>query len=121
MPEFTWYTYLPGDGPGWNCGKTGDACPGEMHWSECPRIERSNRFCPVCFEEGRVSALKVDPEDPGLPHWCPTCDNYWPDVLDLDSEWADTVAEINERYREIRIPGHLPSHVHDDFGQQLAI
>jgi hypothetical protein len=92
-----------------------------MHWSECPRIERSNRFCPVCFEEGRVSALKVDPEDPALPHWCPQCDNYWEDLQDLQDEWTRAVEAINERYREIRIPAGLPEHVYDDYGAQAAM
>ena len=104
---------LPGE-RGWSCDKgRGDGCT--PAWSECPRIERSNRFCPVCFEEGRVSALKVDPEDPALPHHCPTCDGFWADLAELDAEWANTVGVLNERHRELRIPGRLPEHVHDDY------
>ena len=122
MPERVWGAYLPGDEPGYNCSVTGNPCAGEVHFSECPRVVRAKKLCPVCFEEGRVAALKVDPEDPALPHWCPQCDNYWEDLQDLQDEWTRAVEAINERYAEVvRIPAGLPEHVHDDYGQQLAM
>ena len=93
MPERTWGAYLPGDEPGWNCAKTGDACPGEMHWKECPRIERTLQICPICLIEGRAVNLRTDPEEPDQPHWCPECGSYWDDRDSLMEEW-DTIREM---------------------------
>jgi len=111
---------LPGE-RGIACDKrNGDGCTPE--WSECPRIERSKRFCPSCFTEGRIVPLLHDPESASLPHYCPECESHWSDVAFLDVAWEMTVEELNERYAEVvRIPAGLPEHVYDDYSAQAAM